>query len=153
MSEDYDDILNKSFDDLQDDKVLPTGDWILRLRNGAFVPPREQGKSGKVLFFYRVVEPGDDIDPSDLDALGDNYDYTENEVVFTVWVEGSKDWKDVRNHLRKHKGVDFDGTILDVVKKGARGAEVLARLDEETYENSFGEIVPRNKAGNFRALD
>ncbi len=150
----YDDILDKSFDELQDDKVLPLGDWLLRLRNAAFIPPREEGMSGRVLFFYRPVEPMDDVDVDEIEAMGEDYDFSENQIVFQVWIEGNRSWRDVLRHLKKHAGVDFTvGSIREVLKKGVQGSEITAELGERTYENSFGDLVNENTAMNFRPVD
>ncbi len=150
----YDDILDKSFDDLQDDKLLPLGNWMLRLRNAAFLPPRQEGQSARVLFFYTPVEPTGDVDVDELEALGEDYDYSENQIVFQVWIEGNRSWRDVLTHLKKHAGVDFTvGSIREVLKKGIKGSEVIAELDERTYENSFGDLVSENNAKAFRPID
>ena len=153
MVESYDDILDRSFDDLQDDKTLPGGLWVLRLRNAHFMTPREEGQSAQVLFFYHPIEPTDDVDQDELDALGDDYDVTENQIVFKVWIDGNRAWKDLMRHLKKHSGVDWDaGSIREVLKTGVKGSEVVSRLGERTYENTFGELVTENVASDFRAL-
>ena len=154
MVDSYDDILDRSFDELQDDKLLPSGLWVLRLRNAHFMPPRQEGKSAQVLFFYYPVEPTDDVDQDELDALGEDYDFSENQIVFTAWIEGNRSWKDMMRHLKKHAGVDWDaGSIREIIKKGVKGSEVVARLGSETYENNFGELVEKNTASDFRPLD
>ncbi len=150
----YDDILDQSFDDLQDDKVLPVGRWVMRLRNAHFMEPRGEGGNARILFFYHPVEPTDDVDSKALEALGEGYDWSENQIVFTSWIDGNRAWRDVFSHLRKHAGVDFDaGTIREVLKKGVKGSEVTAELGEETYENQFGELVLQNTASNFRPME
>jgi hypothetical protein len=150
---DYDDILNQSFDDLQDDKILPLGDWVLKLRNAAFIPPKSENSNARVLFFYTPVEPVD-VDETEMGALGEDYDFTENQIVFQVWIEGNRSWRDVKSHLGRHKGVDLTGgTIRDVLKKGVKGAEVMAYLDERSFENAFGELVTENSPSRFRPLD
>ena len=154
MVESYDDILDRSFDDLQDDKTLPGGLWVLRLRNAHFMPPREEGQSGQVLCFYKPVEPTDDVDMDELAALGDDYDFTENQIVFKVWIEGNRSWRDLGKHFKKHSGVDWDvGSIREVIKIGVKGSEVVARLGERTFENNFGELVTENVASDFRPMD
>ncbi len=154
MVESYDDILDRSFDDLQDDKLLPGGLWVLRLRNAHYMAPREEGQSAQILFFYKPVEPTDDVDTDELEALGEDYDYTENQIVFKVWIEGGRSWKDLQRHIKKHAGVDWDlPSIREVIKTGVKGSEVVARLGERTFENNFGELVAENVASDFRAMD
>ncbi len=153
MVDSYDDILDRSFDELQDDKILPLGFWILRLRNAHFMAPREEGQSAQILFFYHPVEPTDDVDADELAALGEDYDYTENQIVFKVWIEGNRSWKDLMNHLKKHSGVDWDaGSIREVIKTGVKGSEVTARLGERTFESNYGELIVENVASDFRAV-
>ncbi len=150
----YDDILDRSFDELQDDKILPLGTWNLRLRNTHFKQPSTEGQSAQVLFFYHPIEPTGDVDVEAMEALGENYDYTENQIVFKVWIEGNRSWRDLMNHLKKHIGIDWTaGSIREVLKKGCKGAEVMAELGERTYENNFGELVVENVPSNFRPME
>lgn len=146
--EDYDDILNRSFDDLQDDKPLE-GKWRLRVRNAAYVPPKSEDGSPTVLFFYNPIEPLDKTAEECMSELGDDYDPSENDVVARFWVDNNKSWKAVRNHLRKHEGVDWDGTIKDVIQKGVKGAEVDAELEPDTFEDQFGEMRDETRAAGF----
>ncbi len=152
-NESYDDILDRSFNELQDDKLLPFGRWVLRLRNAHFMLPRGEARSAQVLFFYTPVEATEDVDADELEALGEDYDVTENQIVMTVWIEGNRSWKDLMRHLEKHAGVDWEaGSIREVIKKGVKGSEVTAEIGSRTYENNFGELVEENVASNFRPV-
>lgn len=148
--ESYDDILDRTWDEMPETKVLPDGDWLLKGRNAAFVAPKGDGNA-KVLFFYTPEQAMEDVDPSALEALGEDYDLKDNQIVFTIWIENNRDWQAVRRHLAKH-GVDPTLTIREQFKK-FRGTETIARVGLRTFTNAAGESVPENTASDFREVE
>jgi len=150
QKQDFEEMLNKTFDDLQDDKPLE-GEFLLAARNAVYMAPRSEDGSAKVLVFYNPVEPMDDIATELVETFEEDYDFTENEVVHTVWLDKNRDWKGLKTFIAKHEGADMDGTIIDVIKKGLRGAQVVAELYPEEYENSFGELTTETRARAFRS--
>src|SRR5690606_4101030 len=130
MADDYDDILNRSWDDIPIPQVLPLGSYLLRNRNVTYKPATDTA-SARVLFFYNVREPMDDVDADALAELGEDYDLSTNQVVASFFVESARDWDTVRNHLALH-GVDLSGKTIREAFKEVRGKEVVAYLDQRT---------------------
>lgn len=151
MASDYDEILNKQWDEIPDDVILPDGQYLLRVQRGAYIAPKGDN-SAKVLFFMSVQEPLDDVDTDALNALGDDFDITQNEVVYTVWVEKNRDWKKVARFIDL-LGVDTAGkSILDTLKTGVVGASIVGRLGVRTFENRDGTTGTENSVSDFSAV-
>src|SRR5690606_27159715 len=108
---DYESIVNRSWDDLQEPSTLPVGSYTLRVGNIVFRAGEGDRKS-RVMVFYSVREPMDDVDLTALSDLGADYDITQNEVVKTFWIEKDRDWIAVKDHLRL-LGVDPAGQCID----------------------------------------
>lgn len=150
MSDAHSDILNKSWADIPQPKVLPVGTWLLQGRNASFIPKKEDSTlSARVLFFYRAKEPMDDVNQDELAALGDNYDFDNNDIVKQFWVDRPKDWDAVRRHLELH-GVEISGSIQDTLKR-FKNTEVLAYLNTKTF-TSNGESKVDNDPTSFAAV-
>lgn len=153
---DYGDILDTVWDDIPEDKLLPTGSWLLGGRNASYVGPKvnDDGSktNGKVLFFYVPKEPVEGVDLSEIEDLGPDYDVTENQVVYTSWIEFNRDWDKVRKHLALHGLTDGTQSIRAALK-AFKGTEVIAHVDVRTYKNRNNETVTENAATNFRAVE
>lgn len=147
---DYEDVLKKSWEEIPEPKLLPVGSWLLRGRNAAFLEPKEEGQNARVLFFYIPKSPMDDVDEGALAALGDDYDYAENDVIHTIWIERNKDWDRVRKHLALH-GIEATGPIQDTLKK-FKNSEVFAYLDQRAFETKAGEKREENVPTNFASV-
>lgn len=149
--EKYEDILNRSWDDIPEPKLLPEGSWLLRGKNVAFFPPQEEGKSARVAFFYEAVEPMDDVKQESLDALGEDYAYSENDIVKQFFINRNRDWDAVRKHLALH-GVDTQGKSQADSFKAFKGTEVIAWLGTKTFTTQAGETKTDNDPSNFATL-
>ncbi len=145
----YEDLMNTVWDNIPTPKVLPAGSWRLRCRNAIAVQPKEEGKSGQIVFFYEAVEPMDDVQQDELQALG-NYDYGMTELSARFFVspkDQQRDMHKVRLHLQKH-GVEFGpGMTLQNTLKAARNTDVIAMVtagpNTKTgdLENKVGQVV------------
>lgn len=142
---DYSDILNMTWEDIPEPKLVPGGSWLLRCRNATFIPKKGE-QDAKVLFFYEPKEPMDDVDAGEIEALGD-YNVSENDLVAQFFINRSKDWVKVRNHIEKH-GVEVTGNIPETLKS-VKGSEVIAFVGTRTYTNSVGESVTDNTVTQF----
>lgn len=147
----YADIANQSWDDIPEPQFLPNGSYRLALRNISY-KPAEGEKNGRVLFFYTAKEPMDDVEVKELEALGENYDIEENDVVFTIWIEKKKDWDKVRKHLALH-GVATAGRDMVETLKGAKGAEVMAYLTKTSFTKNDGTVVEQNVPSAFAPVE
>jgi len=146
----YDDILNRSWDDMPEAGLLPVGSWVITARNGAYLPPRDK-TNARVIFFYKAKEPMDDVDPDALAELGitsGEYDLGMNEITYTIWIEGPRDWQKVKAHLEL-LGVDPEGLTLKESLKAVKGADVVAFLDQNSFTRRDGTKVDENRPTSF----
>lgn len=135
---DYDDILNQTWEDVPEPELIPIGGWLLVGGNVSLIKPKEEGKSAKILFGYKAKEPVS-VDADRLDEMG-NYDFTINDLNFTIYIENAADWDKVRKHLLL-SGVEIDPKEKIVNEAGKlsfakafRGSEVVAEVGQRTYE-------------------
>lgn len=153
QNEDLGNILDRTWEDFPEEQTLPDGTYKLVGRNAAYMPPREEGKNGKVVFFFIPKEPVEGgVDEDALASLGDDYDITENEVTTTIWIERNRDWRQVESVL-KTLGVDTDGTTLKEQFKKVKGKEVLAYVKTQSYDRNDGSKVISNVATQFQATE
>lgn len=158
----YESILAGSWDELPEEKLLPEGSYRLRGRNVVRMPPKEEGQSERVLFFYNVVEAMDDVDADELASLGDDYDITENEVVAQFFVGKKKDADRIRKHLDMH-GIEIptkeqvakgaDPKTIDESFEEFKGSETIAWLKQDTYTDNAGNLRQDNKPSNFARVE
>lgn len=151
MADDYDDILNRSWDEIPEPTLLPDGDYLLKSR-GAKYHAAEGTRNARINFGYEVVEPVSIDDPDAQAELGEGYDFGENDIFFTIWVERLKDWAGVRRHLGAH-GMELDGVNVQDALKSVKETLVVARIGTRSYVNKNGEEVTENTATNFRAVE
>lgn len=150
---DYESILDRSWDELPESKILPVGFWRLRGMNAVFQKPRSENQNPSILFVYSATEPSDDVDADALEELGEGYDWTQNRVYARFWIETAKDWDAVRKHLIKH-GCDLTGrNVRDTLKNDFKGREIMSYLDVRSYEDSVGETVWDNDPKQFQSTD
>ncbi len=147
---DYDDILNTQWDDLPQAALLPEGDWLLAGRNVVVMKPREEGQTPRVIFFFSVKEPVS-VDEDDLAELGADYDPSANEVTKQVYIEGPRSWEEVRGILSKC-GIDTAGQAIGDSFKAFRGAEVIAHLNQASYQRN-GETQYENRPVRFSPVE
>lgn len=151
---DYDDILNRSWDEIPEPQILPAGDWLVAGANAALVKPTEEGKSLKVLLSYTAKSPVA-VDEDKLAELGE-YDISTSDLNYTIFVEKASDWDKVRKHLAI-AGVPMEGAILNEngklgFAKAFRGSEVVVELGERSFQNQAGETIWQNSMSKFRTV-
>ncbi len=145
----YMDILNESWDNIQEVVTLPIGSWLLRTRNASLQPPKSEGGNPSILFVYEPKEPMQDVDQSALDELGSDYNYSENRVFFRVWLETGADKDRLRQHISRH-GIDMTGMTIGESLKAVKGTEVVAYLSQKQVTNkTTGETRLENEPQNF----
>lgn len=151
---DYDDILNRTWEEIPTPVLLPAGGWLLVGKNAALVKPKEEGKSLKILFSYQAKEPvsvAEDL----LEELAD-YDISINDLSFTVYIETPADWAKVKRHLAL-AGVEMTGSILDeagklAFNKAFRGSEVVAEVGQRSYDDANGDTIWQNSLSKFQKV-
>ncbi|HEY6018912.1 MAG TPA: hypothetical protein VIY48_03185 [Candidatus Paceibacterota bacterium] len=125
--------------------TIPSGTWKLAARNAAWKDKTET-QSAKALVFYIPSEPLSDVDPETLSQLGD-YDFTNNQIVFTKYVENLRDIKALMQFIALH-GVDLEGLSPKAALKKLRGKEIIASVGSRSYQGQFG-TVNENTVSNF----
>lgn len=150
---DYADILQQSWDNIPEAKALPVGTYLLKARNASFQPPKSEDKKPVVLFVYQPKEAMDDVQSTELESLGENYDIADNRVFTRFFIESNADWDKVRKHIVKH-GVDLKGKSLEDGLKSVANTEILAYLDQSTFtDKQTGEVRTQNDAKEFAPVD
>lgn len=139
-------LMNRAYDEIPDEVVLPNGTYRLKTRNAAVIPPREAGQNGKFVVFFIAKEALNDVDPADLPD-----DITSAEISATVWLERPRDWKKAFDLLAKI-GVDTEGKNLVEAAKAAKGKEVNAAVSTRSYMSN-GATRVSNEAKDFASID
>lgn len=151
MAEKYSDLLNRSWDDIPQPKLLPEGTWLLKVRNVSYFPKNdEKNQPERVAFFFEAKEPMDDVDGSELTALGKDYDYAINDVVKQFSIFRPKDWNDVRSLLGL-MGIESKGASQAETFKAAKGHEVFGFLQRSVFTTKAGETKEDNSVASFMA--
>lgn len=149
MSEDYEDLLERTRAETPELALLPVGSWRLKSRGAKFQKAKDSDKNDSVMFIYAAMEPLDDVDIEELAALGD-YDITQNKLFFRVWIESETDWANFWSHVDKHGEL---GLGPEATRKAAmeavKGAEIIAWLEQRTFQAKSGDMVDTNDPVNF----
>lgn len=152
MSGDYEDILNRSWDEIPEPEILPVGSYRLKSRGATFMEAKSDSQNDRVMFIYSAMEPLPDVDADALAALGD-YDISQNRLFYTVWIEGVQDWDKVRKHILKHNLEVVEKETPFETFKRMKGTEVIAWIDQRSYENKSGEMVESNDPTQFARVE
>ncbi len=148
---DYEDILNQGRDEIPEPQLLPVGSWRLKNTGWSFMEAKDASKNDCVLFIYVAKEPLEDVDEDALASLGD-YDISTNKIFFRIWLETRADWDKVVKHIDKHNRVGVDGEPVRDMLDGMKGSEVIAWLDQRSYEKNK-EMVNSNDPINFTPVE
>lgn len=151
---DYDDILNRTWDDIPEPVLLPGGSWLVVGQTAGLVKPKDEGGKLKVLFNLKAKEPVQ-VAQEELDELGD-YDITINDLQYTVYIESAADWDKVRKFLEIF-GVEMSGRIVGgdgklTFAKAFRGAEAVAEVGQRNYTNQDNEVIWQNSLSKFQKV-
>ena len=148
----YKDILNKSWDEVQEQKVLPVGSYLLVGRNATLQEPRGNSDNPTITFVHQPKEAMDDVDEAEFAELGDEYDITENRVFTKFWIETSADLDKARKFLNKC-GVDTEGKDIVASLKDFKGTENIGYLSHRAFETKEGEPGLDNTIIEIKPLD
>ncbi len=153
MSDNYEDLLNRTRAETPTMETLPVGSYRLKSRGARFTPAKEDGKNDSVMFIYAAMEAMDDVDPDALAALGD-YDISQNKLFFRVWIESEADWGAFWSHVDKHGelGLGADASRKEAME-AIKGAEIIAWLDQRSFQNKAGDMVDTNDPVSFASVE
>lgn len=137
----YEDILNRSVEDLPEAKFLPSGSWVLKASNGAkFTPPKSEDDVPVVLFVYEPIEPMDDVDDDAIEELGEDYDLANNPLFFRIRIQRESDWKRVIDHVKLH-GVDPEGLTVKEAMAAVKGARIIGAVTLRSYTDKATQTL------------
>ncbi len=152
MTGDYEDILNRSWDEIPEPELLPVGSYRLKSRGATFMEAKASDQNDRVMFIYNATEPLDDVDADALAALGD-YDISQNRLFFTIWIESYADWDKVRKHIAKHNIEAVPGETPKETFNRMKGSVVIAWLDHRSFESKSGDMVETNDPTQFAKVE
>jgi hypothetical protein len=149
----YEQIIDRIWDDIPKPQFLPDGSWRYRCTSAKVMPPKSEDGDTRVLFVMEPQEPMDDVDQHALDALGANYDYSENVVFVTIWLSKSQDYAKVRNILTKMGVTTAGKTIKDSVAE-AKAREFVGYTTLGTRTNkATGALITENIITTYAELN
>ncbi len=154
MSDDYESMLERTRAETPTLELLPVGSYRLKHSGKAkFNAAKDSDKNDSVMFIYSAMEALEDVDADALAALGD-YDISQNKLFFRVWIESEVDWANFWSHVDKHGdlGLGPDATRKEAME-ALKGAEIIAWLDQRTFQNKAGDMVDTNDPANFAAVE
>lgn len=153
MSEDYEALLERTRAETPTLKLLPVGSYRLKhTGNAKYQVAKDSEKNDSVMFIYSAMEPLDDVDVEELNALGD-YDITMNKMFFRVWIENETDWADFWAHVDKHGIVLGPEATRKEAMEAVKGSEIIAWLDQRSFQNKAGDMVDANDPVNFAPVE
>lgn len=133
-------------------ETIPTGTWRLRAKNG-FYKEANGDQKAKAGIFIIPVEPYSDVDPEALAAAGDDYDFTNNQIVFSRNIENLRDLQEFLKVVKAF-GVDLVGhSPRNAITKAIRGKEAVASVGTRSYTSQTRGQVTENTVSNFVAVD
>ncbi len=152
MTESYEETLNRTRAETPTLQLLPVGSYRLKHTGKAKFLEAKDDKNDCVMFIYSAMEPLDDVDAEELAALGD-YDISMNTMFFRVWIEKATDWADFWTHVDKHGVVLGPDATLKEGMDAVKGSEIIAWLDQSTFQNKAGDMVDTNDPVNFAPVE
>lgn len=147
----YEDILERSWDEIPSNVVLPVGSYRLKASGANYIKPKSAEQNPQILFTYTVKEPLEDVDPEEIAQLSSE-DITGKKVFHKVWLETGADWDSVRKHMSL-LGIAIEGRTLKESFKDVKGHEVIAYLGVKTFKTRSGETVTDNQPEQFAAVE
>lgn len=159
MSLNYEEILDKSWDELPEQVAVPDGTYLLRGTGAKLKEASSEDGNDYVLFMYKVVSATDDVDEKALAAIvkGGEVEDVAKPVSYRVWIEQASDFRKVGRHLEKHgvdprdyeeEGNDFLEN-LKAALKAFRGTEINGYLTTRTFTTQGGDEVEENQVTAF----
>lgn len=152
----YEAILNKGWSEIPEPKFLPDGSYRFRITGGKAHQPKTPEGNTRVVIGFEPQEPMEDVDDVAFDALGKDYDLSQNVIWYTVWLQKAQDFAKLRNVMEKaglnmgdYNGPEGFKQSLDALK----GREIVAHVINGFDKQANGEMAPANKITSFTELN
>lgn len=152
MTDDYEALLERTRAETPTLEMLPAGSYRLKARGARFQTARDDDKNDCVMFIYNPMEPLEDVDIEQLSALGD-YDITQNKLYFRIYIEGESDWGKFWTHIDKHGLIQGPEATRKQAMKDVKGSEIIAFLEQRTFQSKAGEMIDTNDPVNFASVE
>lgn len=153
MTDSYEDIADRSWDEIPEEKTLPGGSWLLRGRSASYKPAKDDNSSPAILFIHTAKEPMDDVDDEELQALGADYDIGQNRIFTRFYLETGRDYKRVRDFLEVH-GVEIDPKkSIKETLPAFKGTQAIAVLTSRSFTRNDGTTAEENVASQFTKVE
>ena len=143
---DFNDLLKKSAAEDKPPKAAPQGTWRLRVKGGAKYKERkgggDNGPMADAVIPMQLIQPLEDVHPSDLEAFGD---FTAETVFHRIPIFSEKDFYNVK---RFYKTAGFAEADVESRSRAAlldlKGGEVVAYVkhrQSDDPERPFVDIT------------
>lgn len=142
----FEEILNRGFDELPEPKPLPNGKYLLKGRfAGAFeYENKDTGDVGaRISITDEVVKPYDADTAAAAEAELGKDGWKGKAVESTFYVTNMEEERKVWDHLAK-RGIEVNGKSLEDALKEVRGTTIVGSVRTRNYEDKDGNAAWRN---------
>jgi hypothetical protein len=151
---DFEDLLDKSFDDIAEPPLVPTGGWIIQGIGNNYKPASE-GEAAKVNLGFTLVRPTDDVDPEKLAEVGDEWKGMRFWKRYTM--EGPQDRWAITRDLRT-LGVEGSASLKEMLRNGKliKGRQAVGVVGVNSYTRANGDRVTESRINSilpFESVD
>jgi hypothetical protein len=136
---DFEDLLDKSFDEVEEPPLVPTGPWIIQGIGNSYKDGSE-GEPAKGNLGFTLVKPTDEVDPDKLAEVGEEWKGQRFWKRYTF--EGPQDRWAVVQDLRA-LGVEGSATVKEMLKNGKliKGRQAIGIVQIDNFTRRSGEKV------------
>lgn len=149
---DFESILSKTAKEIPEASLVPSGTWRLKaLAVTTADPDPENDRPGRVAIAYMAVEPGEDVDPDEVEKGL----WKGERVWFEKRIEKESDFNGVTKHLQL-LGIDMTAEELSfeeafkLVKKSK--PEIFGTIGSRSYKTKAGEEKWVNTVKDFTPI-
>jgi hypothetical protein len=129
----FQDILDRSVDEIEEPGTLPSGTWRFQIISGKLKEgTRDNGPEAEALFTLKPLEPLDDVNEVELEAFGEQLDGTRAFHKIAIWDRRSE-WDVIR--FLNTAGVELEqGAKLGDSVAASKNYEVTAYVTHAENE-------------------
>lgn len=149
MSGDFENIMTRTWDEIPEPSLYPTGTWRLRIVS-SFKGEDDNGHD-TFTFYFVGVEALNDVDPGELAEAQEGLDGVRVQNRFVI--ESVADLDKMRKFLTM-AGVDTRGLTPEESAKEAKGHELLGYIRTKSYQSKkTGKTETINTVAQFAPVD